>query len=106
MPFFRYSDITARDAFPGVSGRYIHSDRMTAGEVTLGANVEVPMHQHPHEQITLVLSGRLDFTLGDETREIATGDVVVIPGGVPHCVKTKESCVLLDIFAPVREDFR
>lgn len=106
MPFFRYSDIKARDAFPGVRGRYIHSDKMTAGEVSLDANIEVPMHEHPHEQITLVISGRLDFTLGGETREIVTGDVVVIPGGVRHGVRTKEACVLLDIFAPVREDFR
>lgn len=106
MSFIRFPDIPQRDAFPGVRGRYFHSDRMTAGEVTLDANIEVPEHEHPHEQITLVVSGRLEFTVGDETREVGPGQVVVIPGGVRHGVKTREACVLLDIFAPVREDFR
>lgn len=106
MPFIRYSDIPQRDAFPGVRGRYFHSPQMTTGEISLDANITVPAHEHPHDQMTLVLSGRLEFTLGDETREIGPGDTVVIPGGVRHSVRTKEACVLIDVFAPVREDFR
>ena len=106
MPFHRFPDIPQRDAFPGVRGRYVHSERMTAGEVSLDANVEVPPHRHPHEQITIVLSGRLAFTIGEETREVGPGDVVVIPGGVTHGVKTSDACILLDLFSPVRENFR
>ena len=106
MPFIRFSDIPTRDAFPGVRGRYAHSEKMTAGEVTLDANIEVPAHEHPHDQVTLVISGKLEFILGDDTREMGPGDAVVIPGGVRHGVRTKQVCVLLDVFAPVREDFR
>jgi quercetin dioxygenase-like cupin family protein len=106
MPFVRYSDISQRDAFPGVRGRYAHGDKMTAGLINLDANIEVPSHAHPHEQFTIVVSGCLEFTLGDETREMTTGDAVLIPGGVRHGVKTQEACVLLDVFSPVREDFR
>ena len=106
MSFHRFPEIPQREAFPGVRGRYVHSERMTAGEISLDANIEVPSHQHPHEQISIVLSGRVAFTIGDETREVGPGDVVVIPGGVTHNVKTREACVLLDLFSPVREDFR
>ena len=106
MPFIRFSDIPVRDAFPGVRGRYAHSQKMTAGQVTLEANIEVPTHEHPHDQVTLVISGKLEFTLGDETREMGPGDAVVIPGGVRHGVRTTEAFVVLDVFAPVREDFR
>jgi mannose-6-phosphate isomerase-like protein (cupin superfamily) len=53
-----------------------------------------------------VLSGRLDFTLGEETREIGPGDTVVIPGGMPHGVpRTHEVCKLIDVFAPARTDY-
>ena len=107
MPFIRYSEIAGREAFPGVRGRYFHSAQMTAGEVSLDAGVAVPMHSHPHDQMTLVLSGRLEFTLGDETREIGPGDTVVIPGGVSHGVpRTHEVCKLIDVFAPARTDYR
>jgi len=106
MPFIRYSDIAHREPFPGIKGRYFHSPQMTTGEVTLDAGVAVPMHSHPHDQMTLVLSGRLEFTLGDETREIGPGDTVVIPGGVPHGVpRTHEVCKLIDVFAPARTDY-
>jgi quercetin dioxygenase-like cupin family protein len=79
---------------------------MTTGEVILDVGVTVPMHSHPHDQMTLVLSGRLDFTLGEETREIGPGDTVVIPGGMPHGVpRTHEVCKLIDVFAPARTDY-
>lgn len=106
MPFLRFSEIAHREPFPGVKGRYHHSPQMTAGEVTLDAGVAVPMHSHPHDQMTLVLSGRLDFALGNETRELGPGDMVVIPGGVSHGVpRTREACRLVDVFAPTRTDY-
>lgn len=107
MPFIRYSEIAHREPFPGIKGRYAHSPQMTTGEVVLDAGVTVPVHSHPHDQMTLVLSGRLEFTLGDETREIGPGDTVLIPGGVPHGVpRTHEVCKLIDVFAPARTDYR
>ena len=33
-----------------------------------------PMHSHPHEQFSLMLSGRMLLTVGDYTREIGPGD--------------------------------
>lgn len=106
MPFIRFSEIAKREVFPGVRGSYFHSGQMTTGEVLLDAAVTVPMHAHPHDQTTLLLSGRLMFTLGDESREIGPGDVVVIPGGVRHGVVTIEPCRLIDVFAPERTDYR
>ena len=107
MPFIRYSEIAEREAFAGVRGRYFHSPQMTTGEVSLDAGVTVPVHSHPHDQMTLVLSGRLEFTLGEETHEIGPGDTVVIPGGVPHGVRTTlAECKLIDVFAPARTDYR
>jgi len=107
MPFIRFSDIAPREPFPGVRGSYFHSPQMTAGEVLLDAGVAVPMHSHPHDQMTLVLSGRLEFMLGEDTREIGPGDTVVIPGGVRHGVRTTlGECKLIDVFAPARTDYR
>jgi len=67
----------------------------------------VPTHSHPHEQIGMVYSGRALLRIGDEEREVGSGDFYCIPGGVPHSDTTlgDEPFVMLDIFYPVRETF-
>lgn len=60
------------------------------------------MHDHPHEQFSLLLSGRLLLTVGDETREIGPGDGWYAPGGVPHGgeVLGDEPAVFIDVYSP------
>jgi quercetin dioxygenase-like cupin family protein len=44
-----------------------------------------PPHVHTHEdEITFVLEGELDVTIGDETRTLGPGEAVFKPRGVPH----------------------
>ena len=63
------------------------------------------MHHHPHTQITYVVSGQFEFTIGDEKRIVNPGDSMLKKDGIEHgCVCLKEG-VLLDIFSPMREDF-
>jgi quercetin dioxygenase-like cupin family protein len=67
---------------------------------------EVPVHEHPHEQVGHVVSGRLRFRIGDEERELGPGDGYAIPGGVPHgCIAVGDS-IAVDSFSPVRDDYR
>ena len=67
----------------------------------------VPEHMHPHEQITLVLEGELEFTLGDETRIIKAGEGATIPPEVPHSARTlSQPTKALDAWHPIREDYR
>ncbi len=60
------------------------------------------MHHHPHEQFSLLLSGRLRLTVGDETREIGPGDGWYAPGDVPHggIVLGDEPAVFIDVYSP------
>lgn len=46
------------------------------------------------------------MTAGNETQILDTGKFVVILGNVPHGGKATTDCTLLDIFSPVREDFK
>jgi quercetin dioxygenase-like cupin family protein len=65
-----------------------------------------PPHFHQHEQITYVAEGELEFYKGDKKYILKTGDIVVIPSGIPHCIKTLSTNVrLVDSFSPVRKDF-
>jgi len=65
-----------------------------------GATYE--MHSHPHEQFSLLLSGRMRLTVGEETREIGPGDGWYAPGGVPHGgeILGDEPAVFIDVYSP------
>lgn len=63
------------------------------------------LHSHPHEQLTHVLSGVFEFTIGDETRIVRTGDTLYKRPGIRHGCTCLEAGVLLDTFTPQREDF-
>jgi quercetin dioxygenase-like cupin family protein len=107
MPFAALASIPARTLFGGtIRGHYAHLDAMTIGEVHLDEGAIVPMHDHPHEQFTYVMEGRFEFTIGTETRILEPGVAALIPGGVTHGGRTLTACRVVDIFAPVREDYR
>ena len=42
------------------------------------------LHRHPYEEVFVIQAGTVTFTAGDETIEASAGQVVVVPGGVPH----------------------
>jgi quercetin dioxygenase-like cupin family protein len=65
-----------------------------------------PFHSHIHEQITYVAEGELTFFKGTDEFHLCKGDLMIIPSGVPHSVKTISSHVrLVDSFNPLRQDF-
>jgi len=67
----------------------------------------VPRHSHINEQMGIILSGELDFTIGDETKRMKPGECYRIPGGVPHSVYAPNGPVkVLDVFYPIRDEYR
>jgi quercetin dioxygenase-like cupin family protein len=68
------------------------------------AGARAAMHQHPHEQIFWMLSGRMDFDLAGEKRTCMAGDLGVIPSNTPHEAYFPEDTEVIDMFAPPRED--
>jgi quercetin dioxygenase-like cupin family protein len=96
-----------QDIWNGVSVRAVHGERITLGVVELDPNAAVPEHSHENEQLGVVLSGSLNFRIGDETRELGAGSTYCIAANVPHEVITTgpDGAVVIDVFAPVRADW-
>ena len=64
------------------------------------------LHSHPHEQITYVAEGEIIFYRDGEEHLLKKGDLITVPSGVKHCIKTlTENARLVDSFSPVRKDF-
>lgn len=99
-------DTRLEDLGGGVSRRILaHGGTMMAVEVNFNAGAVGPLHSHPHEQLTYVLSGRFEFTIGDETHQVAAGDTLYKQPNVVHGCVCLEPGTLLDTFTPQREDF-
>jgi len=92
--------------FPGVEIRTTAGRQLMLSVVRLEPGSVVPDHSHPHEQMGMMISGRLEFTVNDTTRILGPGDIWRIPGGVVHSVRAlEEPAVALDVFHPIREDY-
>ena len=48
----------------------------------------------------------LELTVGGETVRLTPGMVMPIPSNVPHTGQAITPCDVLDVFAPVRDDYR
>ncbi len=93
--------------FPGVELRAVAGTNLMLSVVRLDPGAVVLDHSHPHEQMGILIEGRLEFTVGGVTRILDPGDMWRIPGGVVHRVKAlDQSALALDVFHPIREDYR
>lgn len=106
MPFMTLDAITAREIVPGFHGKFVHSDQMTVAHFRIEAGAALPEHAHPHEQVTNVIEGQLELTVGGETQVLSAGHVAVIPGHVSHSGRALTACYVIDVFHPARDDYR
>jgi mannose-6-phosphate isomerase-like protein (cupin superfamily) len=56
-----------------------------------------PLHVHPYVEVEFTLEGTGTMTVGDETREVSAGSIVVIAANTPHCFVNSGSDVLRQI---------
>jgi quercetin dioxygenase-like cupin family protein len=103
---YTIQDIEPFDIVPGFHARMIHTDSLTIAFVDIEAGATLPEHAHIHEQITNMLEGELEMTIGGKTSRFSAGQSVVIPSNVPHSGRAITACKAMDVFTPVREDFR
>jgi quercetin dioxygenase-like cupin family protein len=106
MEITKLQDIEPREMVTGVKARFIHSSSITIAYWVLDAGASMPEHTHPHEQIVNVLEGEVKYSVGDETQILGEESVLVIPPNIPHGGEAIVNCRLLDVFYPVREDYR
>ncbi len=107
MSYFRVDRLPATEMLPGVLRRAVYLEHVMLTFFEFAPGSVVPEHSHPHEQISYVLQGALEFTLGEETRVIRAGEGVCCPPNVPHkATVLDEPTVVLDAWYPVREDYK
>lgn len=104
--FYEIAGLPGFRPLEGVHMSVMAGARMMANWVRLEPGAVVPDHDHPHEQIGLVIEGEITMTIGEESRRIGPGTAYIVPGGVRHSGAGGPSgCLVLDIFGPPRADY-
>jgi quercetin dioxygenase-like cupin family protein len=106
MRFINVNDIRPKELVPGFNGRFIHGDGISVAYWDIKAGHSIPVHHHVHEMIVNVIRGKLELTIGDETKVLEAGMAGIIPSNVPHTAKAVTDCFVIDVFHPVREDYK
>jgi quercetin dioxygenase-like cupin family protein len=73
--------------FVGMSHEFIGETQgapFSAYIVTAKPGQGPPLHTHPYVEVAFTIEGRATITVGDETREVEAGSIVVIPPNTPH----------------------
>ena len=105
--FRSFSNIDTKEIAPGFFSKLIHTETNTINFIEVKAGCSVPRHRHVHEQCAFVIDGKFEFIINDEAPQVLdNGLFVVIPSNVWHSGTAVTDCKLIDIFSPVREDYR
>jgi quercetin dioxygenase-like cupin family protein len=81
---FAWNAVPEEEVIPGITRQIIHGERQTMVRYVYQPGSVFPVHAHPEEQITVVLTGRIAFDINGVHHELGPGEVAVIPGDTPH----------------------
>ncbi len=96
-----------RQLAPGVAARIFPGVHAMLSVVTIEPHSGSPVHSHPNEQWGVCLEGEWIRIQGGVEHHVKAGDFWQTPPNVPHGGRTLDTrCVVLDIFAPPREEYR
>ena len=105
---FRWSDLPEERVTDVITRKLITGDQMMLAHVYLKKDALVPQHSHHNEQLTYILSGALHFYIGANREHeviVREGEVLHIPGNVPHEARAIEDTLDVDVFCPPRQDW-
>ena len=103
--FHKWDDLPQTPMTPYIKRRLVTGEKVMSAYFTLDKGAIVGEHHHPHEQITHIISGLIEFEVAGEKRVMGPGEVLFIPSNAPHSAMALEDTINIEVFSPPREDF-
>ena len=101
-----WASIPVEHIAEGIERQMIWGERLMVCRLSFKPHVVTAVHSHPHEQITIVERGTVEFIVDGQKRIAAAGDVLHFPAHIQHgATMLGDDVVLVDIFSPLREEF-
>lgn len=105
--FAALPDVSPIELTPGVVGHPLFGRGAMLNLLDIEPGAGVPLHSHPHEQLGLVISGELILTADGTEHRLGPMDAYQLDGSLEHAARAGDAgCRVLDIFQPVREEYR
>lgn len=104
--FSDYKTMAGKSPLPGFIFKEVHLQNVMLTWVEMEPGSILPEHNHPHEQISLVVTGALELTVNGTTRVMRQGDVAIVPSNAVHSGRVlDEPTVAVDAWNPIRDDY-
>jgi quercetin dioxygenase-like cupin family protein len=105
--FTSFSRIPSFSLADGVSAKALFGEGAMLNLVELDPGAVVALHSHPHEQLGVILRGSMTLAVEGTDHLLEEMDAFCLPGGVEHeGIAGPNGALALDVFRPVREDYR
>lgn len=85
--------------------KYAYGSNTTVAYLKLYKGAFIPVHNHPNEQVTHILDGKVEVEMQGRKYIVSKGDVLIIPPNVPHSFIALENTLDMDVFSPIRMDW-
>lgn len=102
---YRWAEIEPEQLNPLLTRQFVSGEKAMLSRILLKQGCVVPEHSHHNEQISLIISGALEFVVTGQTHIVRAGEILVIPAHAPHSATALEDTENLDLFAPPRQDW-
>ena len=107
MDFVKTGEAKSFTPEPGMKRQVLaHSDQLMLVRHYFDAGWVGARHRHPHHQLVYVVTGSIRVDVAGRVFDVHAGDSFVVDGGVEHQASALEASEVLDVFTPVREDYR
>ncbi|MBF89276.1 MAG: cupin [Candidatus Marinimicrobia bacterium] len=103
-----WSNINVEEVNSSLKRQIIYGKNIMVAKMKIKEGFIVPLHYHENEQLSQVISGSIRFWFGEnreKTLDLFAGEIVVIPGNLPHEALMLEDVEVVDTFSPPRQDW-
>lgn len=101
----RWEEVPSESLNPLLDRQFVVGSQTMVARIFLKKGCIVPMHSHHNEQVSLTLSGALEFTVEGKQTIVRGGELFCLPPHIPHTAIALEDTINLDFFVPPREDW-
>ncbi len=103
---FRWEGVEQEKLSAEVTRQVLWGQRGTLARFHFARGTHVSRHAHPSEQFTCMVEGAMRIRVGREETVLRAGEILVVPPDAEHEVWVLEEAVVLDFFAPPRDDWK
>jgi quercetin dioxygenase-like cupin family protein len=79
-----WSSVPTEAVAAGITRQTVQGDRSTVVRYVYQPGAVFPVHAHPEEQTTVVLTGRITFAAGGREITLGPGQSLLVPPDLPH----------------------